>query len=538
MDNNSSGNFLDKNTIVAIVLCLVLWLGWSQYLQNKYPDMDQAKSVPTDQVATGANSSNLPATKGGQLMGVSNNTEQEPSLNAKVEIPEAKEETISFNYDNLMFDISSNGMGLKNVAIKTYKDRDGEDIKIVEAGDIAAFATFFRGEAKAIPFQLKKLNQNEVLGTFENEQVIVEKKYFIDASNYKIETSISVQGKGSSSIASLQNQFAEKTVNPESAGFLIPSMDRQELFVAHSQDEEREIFSLEKPFSGSFKSVFTASLASHYFAAAVIDRSDILPDIDVTFDKSKELTIATLNYVFPAGNSKAALNYDLYIGPKDLDLLRTVDEKLVSIVDFGWFSGLAKPLLSLMKWLHTKVGNWGLAIIFLTILVRLVVLPFNVMSYKSMKKMQEIQPALKKVREKYKEDQVRMNQEVMALMKHNKVNPAGGCLPMLLQFPVFIALYRVLSESIELYQAPFGLWITDLSLKDPYYVLPVAMGICMFIQQKITPNTMDPAQQKAMMIMPVFFSLLMISLPSGLTLYIFISTLFGIIQQQAFMKKA
>ena len=155
-----------------------------------------------------------------------------------------------------------------------------------------------------------------------------------------------------------------------------------------------------------------------------------------------------------------------------------------------------------------------------------------------MSKMQAIQPTLKAVREKYKDDPVRMNQEVMGIMKQEKVNPAGGCLPMLLQFPIFIALYRVLSESIDLYKAPFGLWITDLSLKDPYYVLPILMGISMFLQQKITPSTMDPQQQKVMAFMPIVFSLLMISLPSGLTLYIFVSTIFGVIQQQLFMKKA
>jgi YidC/Oxa1 family membrane protein insertase len=157
-----------------------------------------------------------------------------------------------------------------------------------------------------------------------------------------------------------------------------------------------------------------------------------------------------------------------------------------------------------------------------------------------MKVMQKLQPQMNAVRERYKdksnEEKLQMNAEIMKLMKENKANPVGGCLPMLLQLPVFIALYQVLGQSIELYQAPFGLWIHDLSIRDPLFVTPVLMGITMFIQQKITPSTMDPQQAKIMMWMPVIFSFFMISLPAGLTLYIFVSTLFGIIQQFVFLR--
>jgi len=168
--------------------------------------------------------------------------------------------------------------------------------------------------------------------------------------------------------------------------------------------------------------------------------------------------------------------------------------------------------------------------------VRLLVLPFNMMSYKSMKVMQVLQPQMKAIREKYKDDQQRMNQEIMGLMKTHKANPLGGCLPMLLQFPIFIALYQVLGHSIELYQAPFAFWIHDLSAKDPYYVLPVLMGITLFVQQKVTPNTMDPAQAKVLAFMPLLFSFFMLSLPSGLTLYMFVNGLAGVAQQMYFLK--
>ena len=153
-----------------------------------------------------------------------------------------------------------------------------------------------------------------------------------------------------------------------------------------------------------------------------------------------------------------------------------------------------------------------------------------------MKKMQKIQPQMQAIRERHKADPQVLQKETMALMQREKVNPLGGCLPMLLQMPIFFALFRVLGQSIELYQAPFFGWIHDLSIKDPYYVLPVLMGITLFIQQKTTPTTMDPQQAKVMQFMPIIFSFMMVSLPSGLTLYTFISTLFGVIQQQILMR--
>ena len=234
------------------------------------------------------------------------------------------------------------------------------------------------------------------------------------------------------------------------------------------------------------------------------------------------------------------IDYVAYAGPKSFTTLKAVDENLTGIVDYGTFAVIARPILWLLKFLHQYIANWGLAIIALTIIVRLIVLPFNVYSYKSMKVMQKLQPQMNAIRERFKdksnEEKLQMNSEIMKLMKEHKANPLGGCLPMLLQLPVFIALYAVLGQSIELYQAPFGLWIHDLSIRDPLFVTPVLMGITMFIQQKITPSTMDPQQAKIMMWMPVIFAFFMISLPAGLTLYIFVSTLFGIIQQIVFMR--
>jgi len=188
-----------------------------------------------------------------------------------------------------------------------------------------------------------------------------------------------------------------------------------------------------------------------------------------------------------------------------------------------------------MKFFYSIIANYGVAILILTLLVRLLMFPLQHKAMKSMKRMQELQPHLKSLQEKYKDDKEKLNREMLSFMKTHKMNPMSGCLPILIQLPVFIALYKVLANSVELYRSPFMFWITDLSMKDHYYILPLLMGGMMFVQQKMTPNpTMDPTQAKIMLyMMPVIFTVLMLNLPSGLTLYIMFSTLLGIVQQIA-----
>ncbi|WP_321371232.1 membrane protein insertase YidC [uncultured Desulfuromusa sp.] len=184
-----------------------------------------------------------------------------------------------------------------------------------------------------------------------------------------------------------------------------------------------------------------------------------------------------------------------------------------------------------LKFFYNYLGNYGFAIILLTVCIKLIFWPLTQKSYKSMKGMQKLQPEMKKLREKYGSDKQKLNQEMMSFYKENKVNPMGGCLPMIIQIPVFFALYRVLLGSIELRHAPFMLWITDLSAKDPYYVTPLIMGVTMFLQQKMTPTNMDPTQEKIMLMMPVVFTFMFLNFPAGLVLYWLTNNLLTILQQ-------
>jgi YidC/Oxa1 family membrane protein insertase len=230
--------------------------------------------------------------------------------------------------------------------------------------------------------------------------------------------------------------------------------------------------------------------------------------------------------------SQLAFGGKLIFVKKEYDLLKSFGHNLHLSVDFGIFGLIAVPLLRGLQFIYKYIPNYGLAIIFLTLLVRLALFPLQIKSFKSMKKMQLIQPEMQKLKEKYKDNKQKQQEETMALFKKAGANPMGGCLPLVLQMPVFFAFYQVLYNTVELVNAPFFFWITDLSIKDPYYVLPVLMGIAMFGQTKLTPSTTaDPTQQKVMLFMPLFMIFIMKDFPAGLNLYMFISTSFGAITQ-------
>ncbi len=236
-----------------------------------------------------------------------------------------------------------------------------------------------------------------------------------------------------------------------------------------------------------------------------------------------------VDFVGPTQNFEGLLAYT----KKNYDHLAALGNNLELSVDFGFFAILAIPILRGLQFFYDYFPNYGVAIIFLTLIIRLITFPLQFKSFKSMKKMQVIGPELQKLKQKYAKDPQRMQKETVELFRKTGANPLGGCFPLLLQMPIFFAFYQVLASAVELVQAPFILWITDLSEKDPYYILPVLMGLAMLGQTKLNPSsvTMDSTQQKIMLIMPIVFTFIMKDFPAGLNLYIFVSTLFGIVQQ-------
>jgi YidC/Oxa1 family membrane protein insertase len=235
---------------------------------------------------------------------------------------------------------------------------------------------------------------------------------------------------------------------------------------------------------------------------------------------------------FFSNKADTKLSFHVVYVKKDYDYLATLGNNLNGTVDFGIWGFFAVWILKGLQFFYRWFPNYGISIILLTFLVRLITFPLQYKSMVSMKKLQLVQPELTKLREKYKDDPARMQKESMELFKRSGANPLGGCLPLLLQMPVFFAFYKVLNHAVELVGAPLGFWIHDLSHKDPFYILPVLMTAAMFLQQKMTPNTVtDPVQKKVMLFMPLIFGFIMKDLPSGLSLYIFVSTILGILQQ-------
>lgn len=285
-----------------------------------------------------------------------------------------------------------------------------------------------------------------------------------------------------------------------------------------------------------------------YFMTGIIPADN---SQSITMDAEEELVAIDL-YAAPetlAPEATNAYKYKLFYGPKKLTLLKEIGYNLGKIINFGWFDVIAKPMLYMLNWFYSVVHNYGIAIILVTVLLKAIFWPITQKGLKSMKNMQKLQPKVVKLKEKYKDDPTRMNQEMMNLYKTYKVNPLGGCLPMVLQIPVFFALYKVLLQSIELRHAPFMLWINDLSAPDRLYlgfdipylgglpVLTLLMGASMFLQQKMTPTTADPTQAKIMMFLPLIFTVMFVNFASGLVLYWFVNNLLSILQQYLINRK-
>jgi YidC/Oxa1 family membrane protein insertase len=228
------------------------------------------------------------------------------------------------------------------------------------------------------------------------------------------------------------------------------------------------------------------------------------------------------------------LEHLMFIGPKELNTLKAAGHNLAKALDFGFFDFIAKPLLVAMNWINRYTLSYGISIIVLTVIIKFLLYPLTLKSFKSMKELQKIQPLMKEIQNQYKDDKQKMNQELMRLYQEHKINPMGGCLPMLLQIPILFALYRVFYQAIELRHTPFhivGTWLPDLSDKDPYYITPILMGLSQFALQKMTPAAGDPTQQKVMLMMPVIFTFLFLNFPSGLVIYWLVSNLLSIVQQ-------
>jgi YidC/Oxa1 family membrane protein insertase len=368
--------------------------------------------------------------------------------------------------------------------------------------------------------------------TMTHKGLVIEKRFIFTAGKYdvRVEYSVTNQGDGSKVVQPYYH-LAQTIDNGEGTNMMMPVYRGG----AYSTAEKRyEKFTFEDMadtnLSQSTKGGWV-SMLEHYFVAAWVPHAEetnqlyslVSGKLGVIGSQSPQTSIAV-------GESKT-FTATFYAGPKDQENLEAIAPGLDLTVDYGMLWFISKPLFWLLEFIHGLVSNWGFAIIVITLLVKGLLFPLTKVQYESMAKMRNLKPKIDELQARYKDDRQKMGPAMMELYRKEKVNPMGGCLPMLIQLPIFLALYWVFVESVELRQAPFMLWITDLSVKDPYYVLPVLYGISMFIMQKLTPMTVtDPMQQKIMLWMPVAFSVFFLWFPSGLVLYWVISNLISLAQ--------
>ncbi|WP_417445572.1 membrane protein insertase YidC [Kangiella sp.] len=278
----------------------------------------------------------------------------------------------------------------------------------------------------------------------------------------------------------------------------------------------------------------------HYFISAWIPEQQEQIKITTTVKPNQDTVIRFIQpTVSVPAQSESIINATLYVGPKILKRLEAAAPGLEKSLDLSWVWWIGLPIYKLMQFFYSFIGNWGLAIILVTLVVKALLYPLSAAQYRSMANMRKLAPKMQQLKERYGEDKQRMQQEMMKMYKDEGANPFGGCLPMILQFPIFIALYYVLFEAVELRHAPFVAWIQDLSVADPYFVLPLLMGGSMWLMQKLQPQspTMDPMQQKIMSYLPIVFTVFMLFFPAGLVLYWLCNNLISVAQQQYITKK-
>lgn len=517
MNQKNESPFASPRFIVIMgITFLILW-GWQHYLNNKYPPT--AATVATD-----AGNKSLVTTYKADAERVA-----APQAK-KTEAEEIKAEYFTYNNDVVEFTVSNLGFGFSDFKVKTYKNAEGQPLAFAFP-EMKYFALSYKGNL--IPFKIKVSEDKQTFtGVADIQGKTITRVLAYDHDKRAFNSTIQF----SEPIDEIDILVQEKKLISNRNSVFLPSFDHQDfIYVSEGKTHSDRISATKEGevFSKTAENVTIASVGTQYFVSSILNKSDINPHLHNTLEKD----IATVNLKYQMANSKLyQLNQVFYMGPKKTEILNGIDASMSDLLNYGIFGFISKILLYMLKEIHGFVGNWGVAIIILTLIVRTAMMPLNVASFRSAQSMQKIKPQMDAIRAKYKSDPMRMNQETMALMKQNKANPLSGCLPMLVQIPIFFAFFGMISTSVELYQQPFFGWIHDLSAHDPFFIFPILMGITMFFQQKLTPTTMDPTQAKILAFMPIIFTLFMLTLPSGLTLYNFVSALFGVAQQYYMLK--
>lgn len=526
---------MEKRAFIAVGLSIAVF-----YLFSMLFGPDKQKVEPSTPQSASSVADN-PSTKTQQLS-VPLNSTPVTGQPLQANVPQ---KDISVETDLYTAVFSSRGASLKSMTLKNYREENTPSAKNVTLGNDAdpnllSFST--RATGLNLPdntaftpdgdgLKIEKNGSKQLTFNYISGQgYTVRKVYTFSSGQYGIKLETQLFNNSAAPLVGTIQQVMTYPAEPkvkdnryDTAGAYLFSDDS-----LHT-DKIKDVSSASKRYD---KSVQWFGFADKYFLNAIISEKNSIASVELKKNSAGffESIVSSPQFTVNPGQSVTVAN-NIFVGPKDIDVLKAQGNSLVQSLDLGWFTVIAKPLLYSLKFFYGYVGNYGIAIIIITIILKALFFPLTHKSYKSMKGMQKIQPEMTKLREKYKDDKDSMNKAVMELYREHKVNPMGGCLPMVVQIPVFFALYKSLMFSIELRHAPFFLWVTDLADKDPYYVTPVIMGITMFVQQKMTPSNMEPLQQKMMLALPVVFTFMFLSFPSGLVLYWLVNNVLTIGQQ-------
>jgi YidC/Oxa1 family membrane protein insertase len=536
----------NQRLLVTVALCMLVALGWSYF----FNPTQKAKAPAAQQQAAQQQAQPTapsPVSQAAQAPAVPRGT---PSAQAHRHATEK----VVLESEKLRAVLTSDGAALERLELRGDRYRrhvegKGEqpqvDLAEILPGQLRPLSTEVRGaDASAAPlvaadasYEVVSRGTHKAVFRTDADGVTVTKTISLDPQSYKLDVQVEVAAASALTGQILVHYNAKTLPEGQGGGGMFSSrtnMPAQSICEVAQGKPERLAPGAKHPVWEGQNAAF-AGIDEQYFLAALVPAQGSTAHCRITSEKSGAVG-ATLSFpVTLAAGASASKGMLLYAGPKESGLLIAAAPQLKSSIDLGFWWLIAQVLLEVMKFFHRVVPphNWGIAIILLTLAVKLVTFPLQHKSMKSMQEMQRIQPQLDELKKKYAGDQQRQNMEQMKLFKEHGVNPMGSCLPMLIQMPVWIALYTTLQVSVELYQSTFipG-WLNDLTAKDPYYILPVGMGITMFLTQYLTPSPMSQPGQKVMgYAMTAFFSFLMLNLPSGLTLYIFVNNLLSIAQQ-------
>ena len=507
-----------KKSLLAIVLSMLVLLAWVKWFSPPIPPPPQ---LSQDGV------------KGGEVEG----SEGEKGLKKEPLSPLVKadfgrpEEKVFVETSKISSIFSNVGGTPVTWNLLAYPHEiNGSEAPVDLIGETASFFSLSFLEAnfdwpETPRYQGEKMDPHTLLYRWRSENVEATQKITLDPESYNVEVLFTLKNLGDVPLQAKPRWELRRDVDKESEKkgmfSFIKGPPNHWHPVYWFDGKVRRHENIGKPIEEAQSGkVYWAGVEDRYFLSAMIPQTpedrEVRWGVEESGNKKKIYAQVSASPISLPPGATWQYPMKLYLGVKEIGMLQKGGARLDEAIDYGFFGIVAIPLLHLLKFFYQVVHNYGLAIILLTILIKLLLHPINKRSMGSMKAMQNLQPKLKELREKYKNDKQRLNMETMNLFKLHKVNPMGGCLPMLAQFPIYIALYKVLWNSVELYRAPFFWFYKDLSAPDPYLISPILLGIAMFAQQKLMPAaTMDPAQRKMMMFMPLMFCVFMLFLPSG-----------------------